>query len=73
MRPAGRLNSIRRNVQRTRATLGPMGKTFKQLRDEAMADPKRRAAIEREQRELRERVNRQMKETAEAVERLRTS
>jgi len=48
-----------------------MGKTFKQLRDEAMADPRRRAAIEYEKRVLRDRVNRRMKENAEAMERLR--
>jgi hypothetical protein len=50
-----------------------MGKTFKQLRDEAMANPKRRAAIEREERELRLRVDRRMKENAEVMGRLRKS
>lgn len=50
-----------------------MAKTFKQLRDEAMANPKRRAAIEREHRELRERVSRHVKENAEVNERLKKS
>lgn len=55
------------------ATLGPMGKTFKQVREEAMADPKRRAAIEREERALRERVDLYVKKTAEATDRLKKS
>lgn len=50
-----------------------MGKTFKQLREEAMADPKRRAAIEREEKELRQRVDRYTRENAELMERLRKS
>jgi len=50
-----------------------MRKTFKQLRDEALADPKRRAAIERKKTELLERVDRYMKENAEVIERLKKS
>lgn len=50
-----------------------MGKTFKQLRDDAMADPKRRAAIEREGQELRQRVDRYVRLNAEAIERPRKS
>ncbi|MEK6327506.1 MAG: hypothetical protein AABM66_08295 [Actinomycetota bacterium] len=50
-----------------------MGKTFEQVREKAMADPKRRAAIEREERALRKRVDRYVKEAAEATDRLRKS
>jgi len=50
-----------------------MGKTFKQLRDEAMADPNRRAAIQREEKELRRRVDRHMKANAEVTGQTRKS
>jgi len=50
-----------------------MAKTFKQLRDEVMADPKRRAAVAREGEELRRRVDRYMKENTEVMERLTKS
>jgi hypothetical protein len=50
-----------------------MAKTFDQLRDEAMADPKRRAAIEREKKALLRRVDRYARENGEPMERLRKS
>ena len=50
-----------------------MTKTFKQLREKAMADPKRRAAIEREEKELRQRVSRHLEESVEVLDRPRKS